>query len=54
MTGIVEGADVLGDKDGDAAGSDAEADEGKRKKGPNMYRLLKTRLQKLISKTDDA
>ena len=35
------------DEDGD--GSD---DEDKKKKGPTLYKLLKTRLQKLIDKTD--
>lgn len=33
------------------AGSDTE--EGKKKKAPNMNRLLKTRLQKLVDRTDD-
>ena len=35
-----------------ADGSDAEAGE-KKKKAPNMTRLLKSRLQKLVEKTDD-
>ncbi|KAI0348282.1 Bromodomain-containing protein [Trametopsis cervina] len=43
-----------GNADGDGSGSEGEGEEGKKKKGPPMNRLLKTRLQKLISKTDDA
>lgn len=38
-------------EDGDGEGSDGE--EGKKKKGPNMHRLLKTRLQKVVDKADD-
>lgn len=52
LTGIPEGADGLAE-DGDAAGSDADADDSKKKKGPNMNRLLKSRLQKLVLKSDD-
>lgn len=52
MTGISQGGDVV-DGDIDAAGSEAEGDEGKKRKSPNMYRLLKSRLQKLIAKSDD-
>lgn len=51
MTGISEDAGDAGD-DGDDHGSDA--DGGKKKKPSNMNRLLKTRLQKLVEKTDDS
>ena len=47
-----EGDDHLQDGIVHEGGSD---DEGiKKKKPPNMNRLLKTRLQKLVEKTDDA
>ncbi|KAI0783097.1 hypothetical protein C8Q75DRAFT_726585 [Abortiporus biennis] len=42
-----------GELHGEIHGSDAEGD-GKKKKAPNMSRVLKTRLQKLIEKTDDS
>lgn len=49
MTGDDEQVDIMaGDDDGD--------DEGKKKnknKPPNMNRLLKSRLQKLVNKTDE-
>lgn len=53
MTGDDEQVDIMadgraGDEDGD--------DEGKKKnknKPPNMLRLLKSRLQKLVNKTDE-
>jgi len=51
MTGISEDAGDAGE-DGDDHGSDA--DGGKKKKPSNMNRLLKTRLQKLVEKTDDS
>ncbi|PSR72571.1 hypothetical protein PHLCEN_2v11564 [Hermanssonia centrifuga] len=42
------------DNDGNGAdGSDGEGEGGKKKKAPNMTRLLKSRLQKLVEKTDD-
>lgn len=50
LTGISAGAE--GDEDAEA-GSDADVDDGKKKKGPNLGRLLKTRLQKLVAKSDD-
>lgn len=37
----------------DGAGSDGDGEGTKKKKTPNMSRLLKSRLQKLIEKTDD-
>ncbi|KAF7796572.1 hypothetical protein EIP86_007753 [Pleurotus ostreatoroseus] len=53
LTGSNESVDVGDDHDGNGAeGSDAEG-EGKKKKPPNMTRLLKTRLQKLVDKTDE-
>jgi chromatin structure-remodeling complex subunit RSC4 len=55
MTGITEDGRVDVENDGDdnaaLAGSDEEG--GKKKKTPNLIRLLKTRLQKLVDKTDD-
>ncbi len=46
-------ADGGDDHDGNGVeGSDAEG-EGKKKKPPNMTRLLKSRLQKLVDKTDE-
>lgn len=41
-------ADVENDRDG---GSGDEG--GKKKKTPNLSRILKSRLQKLVDKTDD-
>ena len=38
----------------DGAGSDGDGEGTKKKKIPNMSRLLKSRLQKLIEKTDDS
>lgn len=32
---------------------DSDAEGAKKKKAPNMSRLLKTRLQKLVAKSDD-
>lgn len=52
LTGANEPVDG-DDHDGNADGSDAEGDGGKKKKPPNMTRLLKSRLQKLVEKTDD-
>ena len=40
------------DDDNDGEGSD-EGTKKKKSKGPNMTRLLKSRMQKLISKQDD-
>lgn len=50
LTGIPAGDDDEAEGNIDV-GSDTE--EGKKKKVPNMTRLLKTRLQKLVDKTDD-
>jgi chromatin structure-remodeling complex subunit RSC4 len=51
MTGEDEKIDVGHGEAGD------EGDEGEKRKGktkpPNMNRLLKSRLQKLVNKTDD-
>ena len=49
LTGVPAGDDDDAEANGEA-GSD---NEDKKKKAPNMSRLLKTRLQKLIDKTDD-
>ena len=38
--------------DGPDGSSDIEGDGSKKKKQPNMTRLLKTRLQKLVDKVD--
>ncbi|KAH9947106.1 Bromodomain-containing protein [Amylocystis lapponica] len=55
MAGVKEeggGAEDGEDNGGAGHGSDDEG--GKKKKAPNMNRLLKTRLQKLVEKTDDS
>jgi hypothetical protein len=44
--------DVENDADDNHAASDDES--GKKRKAPNMSRLLKSRLQKLVDKTDDS
>lgn len=49
MTGVPADDDDDAEANGEA-GSDSE---DKKKKAPNMTRLLKTRLQKLVDKTDD-
>lgn len=41
------------DHDGDGDHAGGSDDEAKKKKGPSMNRLLKTRLQKLVEKTAD-
>lgn len=47
-------AEPADDNDANGAdGSDGEGEGGKKKKTPNMTRLLKSRLQKLVEKTDD-
>ncbi|GBE77565.1 Bromodomain-containing protein [Sparassis latifolia] len=55
MTGTTEDAAEDGeDGPGSGGGGGGFEDEGgKKKKVPNMNRLLKTRLQKLVEKTDD-
>lgn len=54
LTGTPDEPEGADDADGaDMAGSDAEGDAEKKKKGPNMNRLLKSRLQKLVTKADD-
>jgi stress response protein SCP2 len=53
MTGDDEQVDIMADG---RAGEDDVDDEGKKKnknKPPNMLRLLKSRLQKLVNKTDE-
>lgn len=52
LTGVAVGEEVDDAEGHGEAGSDGE--EGKKKKAPNMNRLLKTRLQKLVDKTDDS
>ena len=48
------GRDENGDDDDAEVNGEAGSDnEDKKKKAPNMSRLLKTRLQKLVEKTDD-
>ncbi|KAH9923634.1 Bromodomain-containing protein [Fomitopsis serialis] len=58
MTGTTEeAAEDEGDEhagDGVAHEGGSEEEGGKKKKPPNMNRLLKTRLQKLVEKTDDS
>ncbi|KDQ63230.1 hypothetical protein JAAARDRAFT_147324 [Jaapia argillacea MUCL 33604] len=60
MTGTGEDDDIdhAADGDGGGDGGDASGDEGDKKKSkgkaPNMNRLLKGRLQKLVDKTDDS
>ena len=49
LTGIPAGDD----DDAEANGDGVSDDEDKKKKAPNLNRLLKTRLQKLVDKTDD-
>ncbi|EKM61618.1 uncharacterized protein PHACADRAFT_84173 [Phanerochaete carnosa HHB-10118-sp] len=49
LTGVPAGDD----DDVEAAGEAGSDNEDKKKKAPNMSRLLKTRLQKLVDKTDD-
>ena len=49
---VPEGDDMDG-PGADAPGSDGEASADKKKKPPNMIRLLKSRLQKLVDKSDD-
>ena len=39
-----------GENDGDAGSGD---EGGKKKKTPNLSRMLKSRLQKLVDRTDD-
>ena len=59
MTGDDEHADIMADgreKNGARdAGDDGGDDENKKNKNklPNMNRLLKSRLQKLVNKTDE-
>lgn len=48
------GKKVKKSSDHDENGEDGEGDDDKKKnKPPNMNRLLKTRLQKLVEKTDE-
>ncbi|EPQ60463.1 Bromodomain-containing protein [Gloeophyllum trabeum ATCC 11539] len=57
MTGTKEeDTGEAGEKEHDAAGegSDNEGDKKSKGKTPNMNRLLKSRLQKLVEKTDDS
>ena len=37
----------------DADGSDEEVDKKKKKKGVNIYRMMKNRLQKAVDQTDE-
>ena len=56
MTGTAEDTrvDVENEGDDNAAVVGASDDEGgKRRKVPNLTRLFKSRLQKLVDKTDD-
>jgi hypothetical protein len=56
MTGDDEHIDIMADGREKNAGDDDGDDEGKKKnknKAPNMNRLLKSRLQKLVNKTDE-
>lgn len=54
MTGAMDDTrvDVENDGDDNAAGSDD--DGGKKKKSHNLTRMLRSRLQKLVDKTDDS
>lgn len=53
MTGTPDEPEGADEADGaDGAGSDGD-DGDKKKKAPNMNRILKGRLQKLVAKTDD-
>ncbi|TFY61151.1 hypothetical protein EVJ58_g4698 [Rhodofomes roseus] len=58
MTGTAEEAaeDEGDERTGDGAAHEGGSDDegAKKKKPPNMNRLLKTRLQKLVEKTDDS
>lgn len=45
-------ADGTEDPDAHGGSSDVEGEGGKKKKQPNIGRLLKTRLQKLVDKRD--
>ena len=47
------GAPPGDDDDAEGNGEVGSDNEDKKKKAPNMNRLLKTRLQKLVDKTDD-
>lgn len=55
VTGEVaeEGEDINGPAAAGPSGL-SEDEGGKKKKTPNMTRLLKSRLQKLVEKTDDS
>ena len=52
MTGdpLAEAKAADAENDGDGGSGD---EGGKKKKTPNLSRILKTRLQKLVDKTDD-
>jgi chromatin structure-remodeling complex subunit RSC4 len=50
LAGVPAGEDA---DEAEANGDAGSEDEGKKKKAPSMNRLLKTRLQKLVDKTDD-
>lgn len=56
MTGEDEHVDITADGQDKNAGDDDGDDEERKKnknKAPNMNRLLKSRLQKLVNKTDE-
>ena len=56
MTGTMEDArvDVENDDDNAAAPIGSDDEGGKKRKAPNLIRVLKARLQKLVDKADDS
>lgn len=53
MTGALDDARVDVEHDGDDNAVGSDDDGGKKKKTPNLSRILRMRLQKLVDKTDD-
>ena len=58
LTGAEDDVDVIGSEGGGDGGSDEDQGKGKSLKGkigrpPSLNRLLKTRMQKLVDKTDE-